>query len=66
MCTIENQQPPSDRLPGSSSSSSNSSRRGSIAEEEPMEEEQIVGRVAIQLRTIADEMNTVFLERRVS
>ncbi|XP_062872790.1 bcl-2-binding component 3 [Trichomycterus rosablanca] len=64
LCPTEMQQPLPDSLPGSNSSSSNSSRRGSVAEEEPMDEEQIVGRVAIQLRTIGDEMNAVFLQRR--
>lgn len=54
-----------DLLPERSSSSAHSSRRGSAVDEESMEEEQLVGRVAIQLRTIGDEMNAVYLQRRV-
>lgn len=59
------QQPLPDPLPESSSSSAQSSRRGSEAAEESVEEEQVVGRVAVQLRTIGDEMNAVYLQRRV-
>ncbi|XP_047017223.1 bcl-2-binding component 3 [Ictalurus punctatus] len=57
------QQPLPDLLPESSSSSAQSSRRGSAVDEESMEEEQVVGRVAIQLRTIGDEMNAVYFQR---
>ncbi|KAF4086061.1 hypothetical protein AMELA_G00101780 [Ameiurus melas] len=57
------QQPLPDLLPESSSSSAESSRRGSAVDEESMEEEQVVGRVAIQLRTIGDEMNAVYFQR---
>lgn len=63
-CSTESQQPQSDHFPESSSSSADSSRRGSNAEEEPTNEAQVVGRVAIQLRTIGDEINTVYLQRR--
>lgn len=59
------QQPLPDLLPESSSSSAQSSRRGSAVDEESMEEEQVVGRVAIQLRTIGDEMNAVYFQRMV-
>lgn len=54
-----------DLLPESSSSSAQSSRRGSVADEDSLEEEQVVGRLGIQLRTIGDEMNVVYLQRRV-
>ncbi|MCJ8740063.1 hypothetical protein PDJAM_G00054470 [Pangasius djambal] len=63
-CPNRRQQPLPDLLPESSSSSAQSSRRGSAADEESMEEEQVVGNVAIQLRTIGDEMNAVYLQRR--
>ncbi|KAF7700006.1 hypothetical protein HF521_002964 [Silurus meridionalis] len=62
-CPSRRQQPLPDLLPESSSSSGQSSRRGSGAVEESVEEEQVVGRVAIQLRTIGDEMNAVYLHR---
>ncbi|KAK1785954.1 hypothetical protein P4O66_017701 [Electrophorus voltai] len=39
-------------------------RHGAPPEEEPTPEEQAVARVAIQLRTIGDEMNAVYLQRR--
>ncbi|TSN39334.1 Cell cycle checkpoint protein RAD1 [Bagarius yarrelli] len=58
------QQPLPDLLPESSSSSAQSSRRGSVADEESVAEEQVVGRVAVQLRTIGDEINAVYLQRR--
>ncbi|GAA6109581.1 bcl-2-binding component 3 [Tachysurus ichikawai] len=63
-CPSRMQQFLPDHLPESSSASDQSSRRGSVAEEESVEEEQVVGRVAVQLRTIGDEMNAVYLQRR--
>ena len=61
----ESQQPLHELMPESHSSSADSSRRESPAEEEPTPEEQAIHRVAIQLRTIGDEMNAVYLQRRV-
>ncbi|XP_072547256.1 bcl-2-binding component 3 [Salminus brasiliensis] len=58
------QQPLPDLLLESHSSSANSSHRDSPADEEPTPEEQAIQRVAIQLRTIGDEMNAVYLQRR--
>ncbi|XP_015460451.3 bcl-2-binding component 3 [Astyanax mexicanus] len=60
----ESNQPLPDLLLQSHSSSSNSSHRDSPADEEPTPEEQAIHRVAIQLRTIGDDMNTVYLQRR--
>lgn len=60
----ESQQPLPDLLLESHGSSSNSSNRESPADEEPTPEEQAIHRVAIQLRTIGDEMNAVYLQRR--
>lgn len=63
--SMEMQQPSPDFLPESHSSSEDSSQRDSPAEEEPTPEEQAIHRVAIHLRTIGDEMNAVYLQRRV-
>ncbi|XP_059370385.1 bcl-2-binding component 3 [Carassius carassius] len=52
-----------DLLPDSHSSSEDSTSSSSTAEDDPRLEEQAVGRVATQLRTIGDQMNTVFLQR---
>lgn len=52
-----------DLLPDSHSSSEDSTSSSSTAEDDPRLEEQAVERVAIQLRTIGDEMNSVFLQR---
>ncbi|KTF72670.1 hypothetical protein cypCar_00045478 [Cyprinus carpio] len=52
-----------DLLPDSHSSSEDSPSSSSTAEDDPRLEEQAVERVAIQLRSIGDEMNTVFLQR---
>ncbi|KAM9468436.1 bcl-2-binding component 3 [Clarias gariepinus] len=60
-CPSRRQQPLPDLLPEGRSSSAQPSRRGSAADEESME---VVGRVAIQLRTIGDEINAVYLQRR--
>ncbi|KAL7831821.1 hypothetical protein AOLI_G00293690 [Acnodon oligacanthus] len=60
----ETQQPLHDLTAESHSSSADSSRRESPAEEEPTPEEQAIHRVAIQLRTIGDDMNAVYLQRR--
>ncbi len=52
-----------DLLPDSHSSSEDSTSSSSTAEDDPRLEEQAVERVAVQLRTIGDEMNSVFLQR---
>lgn len=52
-----------DLLSDSHSSSEDSTASSSTAEDDPRLEEQAVERVAIQLRTIGDEMNAVFLQR---
>ncbi|NP_001038937.1 bcl-2-binding component 3 [Danio rerio] len=46
-----------------SSSEESTSSSSSTAEDDPTLEEQAVERVAVQLRTIGDEMNAVFLQR---
>lgn len=48
-----------------SSSEESTSSSSSTAEDDPTLEEQAVERVAVQLRTIGDEMNAVFLQRNV-
>ncbi|KTF73542.1 hypothetical protein cypCar_00027655, partial [Cyprinus carpio] len=52
-----------DLLPDRQSSSEDSTSSSSTSEDNPRLEEQAVERVAIQLRTIGDEMNAVFLQR---
>uniref|UniRef100_A0A673LA68 BCL2 binding component 3 n=1 Tax=Sinocyclocheilus rhinocerous TaxID=307959 RepID=A0A673LA68_9TELE len=52
-----------DLLADSQSSSEDSTSISSTSEDDPRLEEQAVERVAIQLRTIGDEMNAVFLQR---
>ncbi|XP_066519827.1 bcl-2-binding component 3 [Hoplias malabaricus] len=60
----ETQQPLPDLLLASHSFLSESSQRDSPDEEEPTPEEQAIHRVAIQLRTIGDELNAVYNQRR--
>uniref|UniRef100_A0A672QYM3 BCL2 binding component 3 n=1 Tax=Sinocyclocheilus grahami TaxID=75366 RepID=A0A672QYM3_SINGR len=55
-----------DLLADSQSSSEDSTSSSSTSEDDPRLEEQAVERVAIQLRTIGDEMNAVFLQRNAA
>lgn len=59
----ERQLPLPDLLTDNQSSSEDSMSSGSSGEDNPQPEERAVERVAIQLRTIGDEMNAVFLQR---
>ncbi|XDV32319.1 hypothetical protein PO909_003172 [Leuciscus waleckii] len=59
----EQELPLPDLLADNQSSSEDSTSSSSAAEDNPRLEEQAVERVAIQLRTIGDEMNAVFLQR---
>ncbi|XP_056613152.1 bcl-2-binding component 3 [Triplophysa dalaica] len=59
----ERQLPLPDLLTDNQSSSEDSMSSSSSGEDNPRLEECVVERVAIQLRTIGDEMNTFFLER---
>ncbi|XP_051719168.1 bcl-2-binding component 3 [Ctenopharyngodon idella] len=53
-------------LVGDHSSSSEDSSGSSTSEDNPSLEEQTVERVASKLRTIGDEMNTIFLQRNAA
>ncbi|KAK7156438.1 hypothetical protein R3I94_006485 [Phoxinus phoxinus] len=59
----EQELPLPDLLADNQSSSEDSTSSSSAAEDNPRLEEQAVERVAIQLRTIGDEINAVFLQR---
>ncbi|KAI2656250.1 hypothetical protein H4Q32_013123 [Labeo rohita] len=59
----ERRLPLPDLLTDSQSSSEDSTSSSSTAVDDPRLEEQAVERVAIQLKTIGDEMNAVFLQR---